>query len=412
MTVLIEKALLLSGQRADIQIEGNEITAINPKKKDKTGIVINGKKMAAVPSFFNMHSHAAMTLFKGYGDDFELHEWLEKFIFPAEEKLTPKDVFNGSMLACIEMIHSGITCFNDMYYFEIETAKAAEKTGLRAVLSRGLSGKSFSEQTAVKSVKELKKFKNIIPALGPHAIYTVDEFTLCEINRLAAELNVPIHFHLSETKKELDDCMEEKGKRPAEFLESIGFLSNRLFNAHCVWLDDAEIKLLAENKAMAITCPTSNLKLASGVAPVKEMLSSGIKVMLGTDGSASNNSLNFFESMKLASLTQKHSHYNPTVLPASQVFEMATVNAAQSLSLKAGEIKEGFLADLNLIDLNHVSMVPCHNLASNLVFSAEPGCVDTVICNGNLLMQGKEIKGEEKIKEKAAKAAEKLVLRE
>lgn len=409
MTIFIENVLMPSGKRANILIEGNKIEAINPKEKDRSDIVIDAKKKAVLPGIFNMHTHAAMILLKGYADDYELHEWLTKHIFPVEAKLKPRDVYYGTMLACIEMIHSGVTCFNDMYYFEEEIAKAVEKSGMRAVVSKALSAQSYNRAEAKKAMKKLSDFERVIPALGPHAIYTTDKETLCSVKELASELNVLIHFHLSETKKEVEDCIKEHGKRPAEHLAEIGFLGSNLINAHCVWLDNKEMKLLAKSDAKVVSCPTSNLKLASGIAPLKEVIESGITAMLGTDGSASNNSLNMFETIKLASLLQKYKYWDPTALPAEKAFELATINAAKALRIKAGAIKEGFLADLCLIDLNHISMIPNHNLISNIVFSAEPACVDTVICDGRIIMENKVIEWEEDIKEKAQRVAEQLV---
>ncbi|MCD6478271.1 MAG: amidohydrolase [Candidatus Diapherotrites archaeon] len=409
MTILIENALMLDGKRADTLIEENRIAAINPKQKDRSDVVIDATKKAIVPGLFNMHTHAAMILLKGYADDYELHEWLTQHIFPMEAKLKPKHVYYGTLLACAEMIHSGTTCFNDMYFFEEEIAKAVERAGMRAVVSKALTTQSYNRAEAKKAIKKLSDFERVLPALGPHAIYTTDKETLCDVKELASELDVLIHFHLSETKKEVEDCLKEHGKRPAEYLKEIGFLSNRVINAHCVWLNEREIKIVAESGAKMVSCPTSNLKLASGIAPLTEIVDAGIATMLGTDGSASNNSLNMFETIKLASLLQKYKQWDATALPAEQAFELATINAAKALNLKAGVIKEGFLADLCLIDLTHISMVPCYNLISNIVFSAEPACVDTVICNGRILMENRVIGWEADIKEKAMQVAEELL---
>jgi 5-methylthioadenosine/S-adenosylhomocysteine deaminase len=409
MTILIENALMLDGKRADILIEENKIVAINPKQKDRSDIVIDATKKAIIPGLFNMHTHAAMVLLKGYADDYELHEWLTQHIFPMEAKLKPKHVYYGTLLACAEMIHSGTTCFNDMYFFEEEIAKAVQKSGMRAVVSKAFITQTYNRSKVRNAIKKLSRFENVTPALGPHAIYTVDRETLIDTKELASELNVPIHFHLSETKKELEDCVKEHGKRPAEYLKDIGFLSDRVINAHCVWLNEREIKMVAESGAKIVSCPTSNLKLASGIAPLTKIIGAGIAAMLGTDGSASNNSLNMFETIKLASLLQKYKQEDATALPAKQVFELATINAANSLNMNAGMIKEGCLADVCLIDLTHISMIPCYNLISNIVFSAEPACVDTVICNGKILMENGVIEWEADVKEKAMRVAEELL---
>lgn len=409
MTILIENVLVPEGKRVDIEIEENIISAINPKEKDRSDIIIDGIKKAALPGFFNMHTHAAMILLKGYADDYELHEWLTKHIFPMEAKLKPKHVYYGTLLACAEMIHSGITCFNDMYFFEEEIAKAVEKSGLRAVVSKAFISETYNRAKVKKAIKKLEKYAKVIPALGPHAIYTTDPETLKDAKALADELNVLIHFHLSETQKELADCLKKYGKRPAQYLAELGFLDEKLINAHCVWLDRGEINLLAKSGAKVVSCPTSNLKLASGIAPLKEIIDSGITTTLGTDGSASNNSLNMFETIKLASILQKYKYNDATALPAKQAFELATINGAKALGLKAGMLKEGFLADLFLVDLGHISMVPRYNLISNIVFAATPGCVDTVICDGEIIMENKQIPWEDEAKEKAIEVANELL---
>ena len=409
MTILIKDVVLLNGKRADVLVEENKIAAINPKHRDKSDIVIDARKKAILPGFFNMHAHAAMALFKGYADDYELHEWLTQHIFPMEAKLRPKHVYYGTLLACIEMIHSGITCFNDMYFFEEEIAKAVERAGMRAVVSKAITSQSYNRAEAKHVVKKLGKFGLVMPALGPHAIYTTNTETLIDVNELASELSVPVHFHLSETKKELEDCVKEHGKRPAEYLKDIGFLGPNLIAAHCVWLDGHEIKLLAASKTKVVSCPISNLKLASGIAPLEEMRNAGIMLSLGTDGSASNNALNMFETIKIASLLQKHIRADATAMPAMHAFELATINAARTLNLNAGLIKKGTLADFSLIDLNHITMVPNYNLVSNIVFSAEPACVHTVVCNGKIIMENHRIEWEDQVKERAQKIANELL---
>jgi len=411
MKIFIKNVLLPNGKRANLLIEENRISAINPKRPDKSDSVIEAKNMLALPGLFNMHAHAAMILFRGYADDFELHEWLTKYIFPIEAKLRPKDVYYGTLLACAEMIHSATTCFNDMYFFEEEIAKAVEKSGMRAVVSKALSKASYKENEARKAIKNLGKYKRVMPALGPHAIYTTDTETLKAVKELASELRVPIHFHLSETKKEVEDCIKQHHLRPVYYLERIGFLGSNLINAHCVWLEQSEMKVLARYNAKVVSCPVSNLKLASGIAPLSEIIDAGVTAMLGTDGSASNNSLNMFETMKLASILQKYRYNDATMLPANKTFELATKNAGEALGIKAGLIREGFLADLCLINLKHISMIPCHNAISNIIFSAEPACVDTVICDGHIIMQHGKIPWEERIKAKASKVAERLLSR-
>ncbi|OYT55646.1 MAG: hypothetical protein B6U68_04505 [Candidatus Aenigmarchaeota archaeon ex4484_14] len=232
-----------------------------------------------------------MTLFRGYGDDVSLQDWLEKKIFPVEDKLKPKDIYWGSMLGIVEMIKSGTTCFNDMYYFMSEVARAADKSGIRAVLSRGLTDRDGKgEQKLKEVVSEIKSCSDnprIQWMFGPHAIYTCSEDFLLKIKDLADKHGKKVHMHVSETKKEVDDCLHEKKKRPVEYLEDIGFLSESVIAAHCCWLSDKEIEILLKNKVSVVHNPASNMKLASGICPVTSLLKNNVNVCIGTDGAAS-----------------------------------------------------------------------------------------------------------------------------
>ncbi|MEM0360279.1 MAG: amidohydrolase [Candidatus Diapherotrites archaeon] len=406
MKALIEN-VFLGKKKTNVLVEGNKIASIG-RQKDRSGEVINGKGLAIVPSFVNCHTHAAMSLLRGYADDFELQEWLEKHIWPIEAKITKKDVYWGSKLACLEMIKSGTTCFADMYFFPGETAKAVKETGMRAFLGIVFLGKQKISFGRIKhQARELNGFGSLVkPMLAPHALYTVPTENLKKIAEISEKEKWLVHFHLSETKKEVLDCLKEHKKRPAEFLQEIGFFSERVLNAHSVWLDSKEINILAKTKAKAVHCPASNMKLAVGRAmPYNEMKKAGVPVCLGTDGCASNNSLSMLSEMKLASLLQKHSTGNPTILPAKEVFFMATEGGAKALGLNAGLIREGMLADFLLVDLKNFSLVPGHNLTSDLVFSASDSCIDTVFCNGEILKFKGKIEGESEILEKAREQA-------
>ncbi len=408
MSIYIKNALVAEGKRASVQIEENKITSINPKRARKDDIVIDARDKALVPAFYNMHTHAAMILFKGYAEDMTLHEWLEKKIFPIEAKLKPKDVYYGTLLACAEMIHSGTVCFNDMYFFENETAKAAKKAGMRAVIGKAFGSLAYNRQAVIKAVKSLRRQKLVMPAIAPHAIYTTTKEIYEEAAELAEELDCFLHTHASETQQEVKFCLEKYRKRPVELFEEIGVLSRRAILAHCVWLNKREIRLISKSKACVASCPTSNLKLASGIAPLKELVEAKARVTLATDGSASNNSLSMFEAVKLASILQKNIHRDARVMPARLVFEMATKEAASFLGLKAGKLEEGFLADLCLLDLKSISMSPCHSITANVIYSCTYDAVDTVICDGKIIMENKHISWEEHARKKAEKRIEKL----
>lgn len=413
MSILIKNALLNS-KKTNIYIEENKISEIG--KVRKAEFVIDANKKAVLPSFVNTHTHLAMTLFRGYADDMELHEWLTKKIWPLEGKLTANDVYWGAKLGCLELIKSGTTAFNDMYWFEEGCAKAVNEMGIRGYLSAAFIGLNKSEddckKEVVNSLKKLKEFKNerIVSCLGPHALYTVNKEQLQFISELAKEENLLIHFHLSETKKEVDDCIARYGKHPVEFLKEIGFLSQNLIVAHAVWLNDKEIKILAKHGVKISHCPTSNMKLAIGNAlQYQKMKNANLNISLGTDGCASNNNLSMLQSMKFASLLQKFAKNNQMILNANEVYEMATLNAAKALNLNAGEIKVGKLADLILINLKNIELIPSHSLISNLVYAANDACIDTVICNGKILMENRKVKGEMQILEKVNKIAMNLV---
>ena len=415
MSILI-KNVLLNNKAKDILIQKNKIAEINDSINTEAEYKIDGKDKAAIPSFINSHTHAAMTLMRGYADDMVVLEWLQKKIWPLEEKLTEKDVYHGSKIACLEMIKSGTTFFNDMYWHYHGTAKAVDEMGIRSAVSDvfiDLFDKEKAEAEIKRNLKlfeETKKYSGRVQfALGPHAIYTVSEESLVWHKEFADKNNCPIHIHLSESKQEVDDCKKKHGKRPVEYLDDIGFLGPNVVSAHNIWLNEKEIQIMKKNDVKVVHTPISNMKLSSGVFPYKGMKKAGLAISLGTDGCASNNNLDMFEEMKITSLLQKIRYQNPTLMTAKESFEIATINGAKAFNLDAGVIEEGKLADLLLIDLKKPFMVPLHNLASTIVFAANGSCVDTTICDGKILMQGRKVKGEEEIIEKAEKAAKDLV---
>lgn len=418
MSILI-KNVLLDGRTTNIYIEKGLISEIGDVKVE-ADYIIEGKNKAAVPGLVNTHTHAAMTLLRGYADDFGLQEWLNNKIWPVEANLTEEDIYWGTKLACLEMIKTGTTTFNDMYFHGETAAKAVEEMGIRGVLSEVFfdlfdeATKEKGKNTVKKGIDALKGYESdrIIPALGPHSIYTVSAEGLRWVKEFADENNVLIHFHLGETKKENDDFKEKYGKRPVPYLEEIGFLGENLVAAHCVWLDEKDIETLARHKVNISHNPVSNMKLAVGsTLPYKELRKAGCIVSLGTDGCASNNNLDMFESMKFAALGQKLFADDPTIMPASETFDMATKNGAMALRLNAGEIKEGMWADLVLLDLQKPSFIPNHNITANIVYSANGLCVDTTICDGKILMEGGRIEGENDIMAKANEVAVELIKR-
>jgi len=422
--VLLIKNIQLNDSTTDILIEDNKIAKIKNKiseTKDISGKfeTIDGTDKLALPSFHNMHTHAAMTLFRGYADDMILKEWLEQKIWPLEGKLTSEDVYWGTKLACLEMIKSGTTFFNDMYWHWNGTAKAVDEMGMRSAVSAVFI--DFGDTTKAKEQIELNKklfaqrsnySDRIIFALGPHAIYTVSKKSLQWVKKFADNNNLLIHLHISETKKEVDDAEKLYNMRPIEYLARIGILGPNLILCHAVWLNDEEIKICAKHDVKIVYNPISNLKLSSGSNfPYTKLTGSGIKTCLGTDGCASNNNLDMFETIKFAACIQKNESCDPTVLPAKDAFNMATVNAARALGLCTGEIKEGNLADIMLIDLNRPELTPGFNPLSDIVYSANGSCVDTLICDGKFIMKNRHVDGEEEILKTAKQVAKDIINR-
>jgi len=380
--------------------------------------VIDASKKALVPGFVNTHTHAAMTLFRGYADDLPLQTWLAEWIWPLEAKLTDEDVYWGTKLACLEMIRTGTTCFNDMYWHALASARAVDEMGIRAVISNvfididGASDEETQRENKRLTGRLIKDYSDrVIPALGPHAVYTVSENSLSWAAEFAREEDILIHIHVSETRAEVEDCIKRTGMRPVEYLDHIGFLGPNVVAAHCVWLNDHEISLLKEHGVRVSHSPVSNMKLAVGQTMRYPALSrAGVHVSLGTDGCASNNNLNMLESAKFASLLQKAAANQQTVMPASEALAMITKNGAEALRTGSGVIREGAPADVLLIDLQLPAMIPLHNLDSNLIY-ASCNCVDTTICDGVPLMQNRVVQGEEEILKKASEAAYDLVNR-
>ncbi|MCK4615128.1 MAG: amidohydrolase, partial [Thermoplasmata archaeon] len=366
------------------------------------------------------HTHAAMTLLRGYADDMPLFEWLQNKIWPVEAGLKPEDIYWGTKLAILEMIKSGTTAFNDMYFMVEETAKAVEEMGVRAVLSYGFidlfdNGKREKEIKATReTLRGILGMKNprIQAALGPHAVYTVSREGLEWIKEFSIEKDLLVHIHLSETRKENTDCVERYGIRPTELLSKVGLISDKLIAAHGVWLNAREIKLLASHRANVSHNPVSNAKLAVGRAmPYHIMRKAGMNVTLGTDGAASNNNLDMLEELKFAAIIQKLFQDRQTLMPAKEALDIATENGARALRIDSGEIAEGKLADLILIDTRLPEFTPTHNPVANLVYSASGGAVDTTICDGKVLMLHRDVEGEEEIIEKAGERAKALVRR-
>ena len=407
MSILI-KNILVNNKRTDILIADNKITSVAHNIIYNADKVIDGTYKAAFPGLVNGHTHAAMTFFRGYGDDLPLEEWLTTKIWPNERNLTDEIVYWGTKLACLEMIKTGTTAFNDMYFRFKEAARATDEMGIRGVFPQLMFDNLDPEQG--KKVQSRIKYQDfegdyssrIQFAIAPHAIYTVSGSSYKWAMDFATEHGIIVHTHLAETQTEYQNAIKNFGLSPIRYLNSLGILKPNLVIAHCLWLDDDEIKMLADNGVKVVHNPNSNLKLASGHRFLyNEMKENGVCIGLGTDGCSSSNNLDMIEAMKMMSLLQKGWRLDPTALPANDVIKIATKNGAEMLNINAGEIKEGMLADIFLVDLNTPAFTPLNNnTESNLVYAANGNNVDTVICDGKILMENKKIDGETEIIQK------------
>lgn len=418
MKILI-KDVLLDGYTTDIFIENGVIEEITTLCKRKADKIINGTNKAALPSLINGHTHAAMTLFRGFADDMPLKNWLEEKIWPLEAKLSEEDVYWGTKLACLEMIKNGITVFNDMYWHWEATARATCDMGLRgfvsAVFIDMFDPKKSDEQIEenIRLFKLSEKYKpNVTFTFGPHAIYTVSRKSLEWMRDFSEKENILIHMHLAETENETNFSTEKYGLTPVEFLHSIDLLSQRYIGCHGCMLDEADGVILKEEKVKLVHVPVSNLKLSvDRVFPHALMKTKGIPYCFGTDGCASNNHLDIIETMKFASLLAKFFSHDPTMLPARETFDFATKTAADIFCLDAWEIKVGNHPDIILIDLSRPEFVPNFDIYSDIVYASNGCAVDTVICMGNVLMEGRYVPGEEEIMSKVKQVAKALAAR-
>lgn len=405
MRKILLKDTMLNGNRTDVLIAGHRFEKIAPGQIAGADTeIVDAAGTAILPPFYNTHTHAAMTLLRGYADDKELFTWLNDHIWPFEAKMTAQDIYEGSRLAILEMIRSGTVFFNDMYWQSDETVRAASEMGIRACV--GMTVTDFIGEAAIEATFErLAALKPgnwaddaglVRLTLAPHAVYTVCEKLWRRCADFARERGLLLHIHLAETQKEIADCVAAHGKTPVRWLDSLGVLGENVIAAHVVHVDDEEISILRERGVVIAHNPCSNMKLASGTFRSQAFSRAGCRVTIGTDGNASNNNLDMGEETKFAALLAKVSG-NPEALPAEEALAWATRNGAEAFGIDAGVIAEGRLADAVLVDLNNERLVPSHNLISNWVYSADSRCIRDVICNGKFLMRSGVIEGEAEI---------------
>ncbi len=382
-----------------ILIEDGQIKAITSGVLQASNAeLIDAKGMFVMPGFINTHTHAPMSMLKGYADDLPLHAWLSEHIFPAEAKMvTPENVKIATRLALIEMIQSGTTCFNDMYFFENIIAQEAKQAGIRGRFSDSIidfptaSFKTVDEGFTLceEFINEWKGDSIIHPSVCVHSPYTCSKTSLQRAKQLADKHNTILHTHLAETQKEVEDIKKQTGLPPAEYLHSIGLLDSNLIAAHCVWLTPHEIELFAATSSSIAHCPKSNLKLASGIAPIDNYINAGITLGIGTDGSASNNTLNMVEEIRFSALLAKVVDHNPEAVNARNVLQMATINGAKALSLDhiTGSLEVGKSADLIFIDTHAANMTPIYNEYSALAYTMNSTNIRSSMVNGEWIMK-------------------------
>ena len=394
MDDILIKNVLLFGKKSNVLIRGKRFGNIDAPADAQARQVIDGEGMAMLPPFYNTHTHAAMTLLRGYADDMPLHQWLTEYVWPFEQKMTAADIREGSRLAVREMIKTGTVFFSDMYFDVEETIDIVQEFGMRAAIGMTFMETHSKAQQAGK-IDFLKHWVDptggrITLTVAPHAIYTVGPDMLQFCSRTARELGLKLHIHVSETLKEVEDCQREHGTTPVRYLDKLGVLGPEVVAAHCVHIDAEEADILAARGVTLSHCPCSNQKLASGIFPYKMAREAGCRITLGTDGVSSNNNLDMREEMKFAALIAKGASRDPLTLPAHEALEMATRNGAEAFGIDAGVIAEGKLADAILVRLDDECMQPLHHLVSNWVYAANSSIVDTVICDGRILMQNRQ----------------------
>ena len=410
------KNLLHKGKPVDILIQGNKISKIAPEITDKVDEVIEAKGKAILPAFYNCHTHISMTLLKGITDEKELHDWLKEDIWPREAKMTPDDIYKASKFAILEMIKGGTVFCNDMYMHAEETMKALYEMGIRGFVSKPELDIHCSEDEFKERKQKVLNFidypnpneNRIIKGISCHSVYTLSAEFLQFYSDLAKKHDMYLHIHACETRKEVEECQKKHNCSPIEYLDSFGLLTKKTILAHCVHVTDNDIRLIKERECKIAHCPDSNFKLKSGMMPFQKLIGEKVHVTLGTDGSASNNSLSMLEEMKVCALNAKTQAGRSDAGKVDDIFRVATLNGAQAFNIDAGIIEENKIADFILVDMNHYLLLPNHNLISNIVYSAQNDCITDVFCDGVQVMKDRKVKDEEKIIEDFRKVSEKF----
>lgn len=415
---ILLKGITVDGQIVDVAIGGGTIEKIVPSGESclEANEIVDCAGKVAVPGFVNMHTHAGMSMMKGIGEDIAFHEWIDK-IWQVETKLDEELVYQSTRLACLEMIKTGTTTFNDHYWYMPQGYKAASEMGLRGVHAYVVLDRNDPEESERQKIQCQETYE-IAKAWGDtstftiaiHAIYSVREEMMVWAAEFARERGLKIHIHLSETRKEVEDCMaQHNGMSPVEYLDSLGLLGPDVTAAHTLWLSEKDIEILGKRGVNCVHNVNSNLKLASGYKFLyNELRDAGANICLGTDGSASSNNLDMLETMKTSAMIQKAWRDDPTAMPLPELMNMATANAGKALGMKIGKLEEGYLADILIVNTNNYSFVSPGSFEANFVYSAHSDCIESVICNGRFVMRDRVVPNEDKIISEAKETLKKL----
>lgn len=423
--ILLEN-ILVNGRKSDVLISGNRIeriaeagsSALPSYKVCPDGMErLDCTGKAAVPGLVNMHTHAGMAMMRGIGEDISFHEWLSR-IWEVEKDLDEEYVYHATKVACLEMLKTGTTTFNDQYWYMPMAYKAASELGLRSVLSYVICDRNDPEEAERQKIQcqemyeESRYWGDMASfSIAVHAIYSVSEDMIRWATSFARERGLLIHLHLSETQKEVKDCLTLHGMSPVAYLDSLGVLGPDVIAAHTLWLSDDDVQMLGRREVTCVHNVNSNLKLASGYRfRYNELRDAGANVCLGTDGCASSNNLDMLETMKTSAMIQKAWREDSSAMPVNEVIAMATSNAGKGLGLDIGRIEEGALADILIIDMQGYSFLSPASFEANLLYSAHSDCVESVICNGKFIMRDRCVPGEGDIVNEARKVMDKIKL--
>lgn len=419
MGKILLKNIVSGGVASDILVSGERIAMVRPAGHDIcTGDdceIVDCTGKTAMPGLVNMHTHAAMSMMRGIGEDIFFHEWIDR-IWDVESKIDEEYVYHATKVACLEMIKTGTTTFNDHYWHLPMAYKAAQEMGLRSVLAYVICDKNDPQEAERQKLQCAEMYALTSSwndtasfAVAIHAIYSVSEPMILWATEFARSRGLRIHIHVSETEKEVADCMAAHGVSPVEYLDRLGVLGPDVIAAHTLWLSDRDVELLGSRGVTCVHNVNSNLKLASGYRfRYNELRDAGANICLGTDGCASSNNLDMLETMKTSAMIQKAWRGDPSAMPLDELARMATANGGKGLGLDIGRLEEGALADILIIDTDNYNFLSPGTFEANLVYSAHSDCIDSVICNGRFVMKNRVVEGEKEILAEARKVLGRL----